>query len=424
MKRKIFTMLLLLPYLVQAQFTSVEVASVNNAGHSAVVVNKKMVGNIVVAIQDGIYASTDGGKTWKQSSTITNGFDHQLISDKKGELIDVFVSSEKSGDHFEKILGQASKDGGISWTPVGAVHFPGKDIRDPSICNHPKSGDLMLAWTSYDRFGSDAAEDKSRVMLSLSKDGKKWSEPIQISQVEGNCLDNSKTPRGATPGINSDDQMFVMWSMDGKIQMDRSFDKGNRWLTNDIFVTDQPGGWAFPVPGSSQYNGVPTILIDNSPSRFNRSLFLAWADQKNGEADPDVWFARSLNYGDIWATPVRVNDDEKGSLQFAPAMAVDQSDGNIYIAYFDRRDHDDEQTDLYLAYSNDNGVSFTNVKVSDKAFALAVSAEGSSTSIDAHKGVITVVWNSLNEDKQSLHAVTIKKDELIKPAEAKKEAKK
>jgi hypothetical protein len=69
-------------------------------------------------------------------------------------------------------------------------------------------------------------------------------------------------------------------------------------------------------------------------------------------------------------------------------------------------------------------VSFTNVKVSDKAFALAVSAEGSSTSIDAHKGVITVVWNSLNADKQSLHAVTIKKDELIKPAEAKKEAKK
>jgi hypothetical protein len=165
-------------------------------------------------------------------------------------------------------------------------------------------------------------------------------------------------------------------------------------------------------------------LIDNSPSRYNRSLFLVWADQKNGEADPDVWFARSVNYGDNWATPVRVNDDEKGNLQFAPAMTVDQSDGNIYIAYFDRRDHDDDQTDLFLAYSKDNGVSFTNAKVSSNAFALAVSEEGSSISVDAHKGMITVVWNSLNEGKQSLHAVTIKKDELIKPEAEKKEAKK
>jgi len=242
--------------------------------------------------------------------------------------------------------------------------------------------------------------------------------------VEGNSIDNSQTPRGATPGINADDQMFVLWSMDGKIQMDRSFDKGNRWLTNDIFVTDQPGGWAFNVPGASQYNGVPTILIDNSPGRFNRSLFLVWADQKNGETDTDVWFARSLNYGDNWATPVRVNDDEKGNLQFAPAMTVDQADGNIYIAYFDRRDHDDEQTDLYLAYSNDNGISFKNVKVSSNAFTLASSEEGSSISVDAHKGVITVVWNSLNEDKQLLHAITIKKDELIKPEDVKKETKK
>jgi hypothetical protein len=250
-------------------------------------------------------------------------------------------------------------------------------------------------------------------MLSQSKDGKKWSNPILINQLPGKCNDDNLSPAGATPGVNTQDMRFVVWSMNQQMYLDRSLNKGNTWLTNDIAVNNQRGGWSFSVPGLEKASGLPTLLIDSSPSRYIGSLFLTWADQSRGSADTDVWFMRSVNMGDNWTTPLRVNNDGPGKHQFMPAMAVDQSDGSIYIAYYDRRDRDDELTDLFLAFSTDNGSTFKNVKISESPFKLPENPDsGTFISIDAHKGIIVPAWLASQDGKNLISTTVIKLEGL------------
>jgi hypothetical protein len=49
-------------------------------------------------------------------------------------------------------------------------------------------------------------------------------------------------------------------------------------------------------------------------------------------------------------------------------MSVDPITGNIYIVFYDRRDHADLKTDVYMAVSADGGESFTNEKISQEPF--------------------------------------------------------
>ena len=84
--------------------------------------------------------------------------------------------------------------------------------------------------------------------------------------------------------------------------------------------------------------------------------------------DPDVFIAKSVDGGDTWSAPIRVNNDPPGKENFMSFMTVDQSNGNIYIIFYDRRSYDSDSTDVYLARSIDGGDSFTNYKISESPF--------------------------------------------------------
>lgn len=53
----------------------------------------------------------------------------------------------------------------------------------------------------------------------------------------------------------------------------------------------------------------------------------------------EIWMMRSANDGETWSWPVRVNHDTRGD-QFYPWACAD-GDGNIYVAWLDRRDDPD-----------------------------------------------------------------------------------
>jgi hypothetical protein len=147
------------------------------------------------------------------------------------------------------------------------------------------------------------------------------------------------------------------------------------------------------------------------------ALYIVWADQRNGENDTDIWFMRSTNGGDNWSSPQRINNDGKGKHQYLPWMSVDQATGNIYIVYYDRRSYDDEQTDVYIAFSVDGGASFRNVKISESPFKPTSSTFfGDYTNIASHKGIITPVWARMDNGKTSVWTAVIKHDDLVKAA--------
>lgn len=409
------------------QFKNIKLASQTDGRYPpvepSIAINKKDPTNIVAGIVlDRAVYTKDGGQTWSETTlTSSHGVagDPAVISDSKGHFYYFHLSHPgRSNDEWlDRIVCQKSSDGGETWSDGESIGFnPPKDQDKQWVAVHPKKSWLATTWTQFDKYGVEDKNCLSNIMFSQSDNGgSKWSKAIQINQNPGDCIDGDNTTEGAVPAIGMDGKIYLAWSNGGYIYFDRSFDGGKMWLTNDLVIGQQHGGWELKIPGLDRSNGMPVLMIDNSPSRFHGSLYLIWADQKNGENDTDIWFVRSTSRGDIWTSPIRINKDGVGKHQFLPWMAVDQVTGNISIVYYDRRAYDDLRTDVYLAYSEDGGNTFQETKISESPF---IPTEekffGDYTNISAHKGIIAPIWTRMDDGKTSVWTSIIKEEDLKK----------
>ncbi len=421
---------LMLNLTANAQFKNIKLAEQKDGMYPpvepSIAINKKNPKNIVagVVLDRAIY-TLDGGETWSETQLKSpHGVhgDPALISDSKGDIYFFHLSNptgkgRSSDEWLDRIVCQKSDDGGNTWSEGESIGYnPPKDQDKEWPAVHPKKHSLAVTWTQFDKYGVEDKNCLSNIMFSQSDNGgKKWSKAIQLNQTPGDCLDGDNTTEGAVPAIGADGKLFVTWSNQGRIFFDRSYDEGTTWLTNDLAIAEHHGGWDMEIPGIGRANGMPVLMIDNSPGRFHGSLYLVWADQKNGENDTDIWFMRSTNRGDIWTVPQRINQDGKGKHQFFPWMAVDQTTGYIYIVYYDRRSYDDLQTDVYMAYSIDGGNSFKEIKISETPFIPSADKFfGDYTNVSAHKSIITPIWTRMDDGRTSVYTSVIKESDLVK----------
>jgi hypothetical protein len=422
----IFSFALLSAVSVSAQFKNIKLDEQTEGDYvcePSIAINPRDPLNIVAAsVLNNIYFTKDGGKTW-QKKKVESSFgvygDPALIADSKGDFYFFHLSDPTFGkggyesEKLDRIVVQYSGDGGETWSEGESIGLNSPKDQDKEWPAVDSKNNLYVTWTQFDKYGDTDPNCHSSIMLSTSRNGKKWSDPIQISQTPGNCIDDDSTAEGAMPAITFDGKMFVAWANQGKIFLDRSFDGGTMWLSNDLAIAEQTGGWDLKIPGHDRCNGMPVFLTDRSKSPFRGSLYLSWADQRKGENDTDIWFIRSNNFGDNWTSPLRVNNDNPGKHQYLPWMTVDQATGAIYMIYYDRREYEDNQTDVYLAYSFDGGLSFKNIKISETPFIPTdTSFFGDYTNISAHKGIVAPIWARMDNGKTSVWTTVITQDEL------------
>lgn len=364
---------------------------------------------VVGSAINNVYYTNNRGLSWMKSKLQSpHGVfgDPVVISDFKGTFYYFHLSDPDgrnwdSEEFLDRIVAQKSSDGGKTWDAGASIGLNHPKDQDKPWAITDRKGNMYVAWTEFDKYGSDDPDCKSRILFSQSSNGSKFSKPRVISQVAGDCRDDDNTVMGAMPASTIDGKLFIVWANDGKIYMDRSFDGGTTWLTNDILLTNQPGGWSMSIPGLGRSNGLPVLVCDQSKGRFSGALYLLWTD--DGEGDADIWFMRSFNMGDNWTSPIRIHNDESGRHQFMPAMTVDPSTGFIYIVFYDRRNYDDEQTDVYLAWSTDNGTSFKNQRISETPFVPSPdSFFGDYIGISAFNEIIVPVWTRMDNGKTSI----------------------
>lgn len=415
MRRFFFVLFGALVFSASMAQTSREVARViyeAETGGPSIAINKRSPQNIVIAVPDGsVYTSADGGKSWETSNLAFpyGNLGHPvLISDQKGTLYffhqsnPVGVSDQtKNGKGF---LCHISSDNGKTWDEGHAVGFQGSNVASSPNAAVDAKGNIYFSWVETE----NASECRSRLMLATSSSGKKWSKPIIITDyVECGA---ATAPSGGVPCVTDDKRVLISWAQKGSVMLDRSFDGGGMWLSNDINIT--PGGNPSHLPADHPEADVsPVLVADRTKSQRNGLLFLAYTEKSKKGEDSDVWFIRSNNFGDNWTSTLRVNDDTTATHQYAPVMTVDNTTGYIYIAYFDRRE-DGKLTDVYLAYSRDSGTTFKNVRLSKAGF----TTEGASISrlgISAHKGVVTSVWMEPGPDSKFSLMTSILRDEEL-----------
>src|SRR5690606_8265947 len=222
--------------------------------------------------------------------------------------------------------------------------------------------------------------------------------PVRINQVPGDCFLKGNTVLSSTPAVTMDGRIFIVWSRNEKIYLDRSYNKGETWLMNDLPVADQTGGSNLEIPGLHKYHAAPELAFDNSPGYFHGSMYIVWVDQRSGRDASDIWLIRSINSGDYWTQPVGIVNNPSKKHQFSPATVVDQTSGFVYIAYYDRSSYDDLRTDVRLAWSMDGGSTFKNVTVAEGILLPAELSGHNSIQLDAYRGIIIPVWTHIDDN--------------------------
>ena len=365
---------------------------------------------------DYYYYSNDGGYTWTEGrlgSTLGVWGDPSVVFDAEGNLYYGHLSDPLEGDFIDRIVVQRSADGGRTWSDGAGIGLnPPKDQdKEWLAADHTDSvyrNSIYAAWTEFDRYGSPDPEDRTRILFSYSRDfGEKWSDPVVVSDVTGNCLDSDETVEGAVPAVGPEGQVYLSWAGPMGIMFDKSLD-GGQTFGEDIFVDPMPGGWDFHIPGIYRCNGMPVTACDISFSPHRGNIYILWSDQRYGFDDTDVFLVKSTDGGETWGPLKRVNDDPPRKQQFFPWMTVDQTTGNIYVVFYDRRDASDYSTEVYLAKSSDGGETFRNYKISEYPFRpVSGIFFGDYINIAAHAGRIHPIWARMDGIDLSIWATVI-----------------
>jgi hypothetical protein len=401
MKYILIVFTVLLNNALFSQFQNIKIGNFISANEPSVCINPKNTNEMMVGSNLNYwYFSQDAGYTWTSGTLVSPEYgvwgDPVIISDTAGDFYYFHLSNPVSGNWIDRIVCQKFDKQNNSWSPGTYMGLNGNKAQDKHWAAVDKNTNTFyVTWSQFDTYGSSNPNCQSNIRFSKSIDGSEtWSDAISINEVSGDCIDGDNTTEGAVPAIGPNGEIYVAWSGPAGIVFDRSLDGGETWLDNDIYVTAQPGGWNLSVPGISRCNGFPITVCDISNGRNHGTIYINYADQSNGNDDADVWLVKSTDGGNNWSEPVRVNNDPPGKQQFFTWMAIDQTNGTLYFVFYDRRNHDDNATDVYMAVSGDGGLTFENFKISETPFTPSASGYffGDYNNIAAENNTVRPVW--------------------------------
>ncbi|MDX2361552.1 MAG: sialidase family protein [Crocinitomicaceae bacterium] len=364
------------------------------------------------------YYSTNGGKKWR-SKTLMSPYgvygDPVLMFDLEERLYYFHLASYASTSHLDRIICQTADNVCGDFTGGTFPKPNGTKVQDKhwTVVN-PLNNEIYMTWTQFDAYNSEEPMDSSIIVFSKTSDqGATWSDPIRISKFAGDCRDGDQTVEGAVPAVGPNGELYVTWTGPQGLVMQKSLDGGKTWLKEEKLLEEQFGGWDLSIPGIYRANGLPILKCDLSEGPNRGTLYLNWSDQMNGEDDTDVWVMKSTDGGETWSERIKVNQDPAGKHQFFTWMCVDQSSGYTYFVYYDRRNHSDNQTDVYLSVSLDGCTTFKDYKISDSPFKPSDKIFfGDYLNIDAVDGHIRPIWPRMDKRKISLWVALIEQKDL------------
>lgn len=259
--------------------------------------------------------------------------------------------------------------GGLNQIP-GAQQLPGGNAftwhndKQQLGVDH-ETGDVYVAWSWRDRLSqSSQTEYRSVSLLSRSQDdGRTWSVPTTIIGEDPSNVDGTFRI-GLWPVMTLDGDLHVFgWDVDAQnVFQVRSSDQGATFSEPRNIAKAR--GSVAAGRGYLEF-ALPSVGIDRGPGPHGGTLYVAYSDVPGN--DRDVFLIRSTDDGATWSEPVRVNDDPMGagSDQFLPEILVEAS-GAVTVLFMDRRhDPENQAYHAYLGRSNDGGVSFANIRISE-----------------------------------------------------------
>jgi hypothetical protein len=333
--------------------------------------------------RSGIARSADHGETFVDLGKAPPNpraigiSDPSLAVDSKGTFYISTIQQVPAGRSTESYMGVAkSTDGGQSFSPAVLIagtgpttaHFQDKELIAADNTGGPFDGYLYMAWTEF-------APGGSQILFVRSTDGAQtFSSPLILS-------DGKNGVQGATPAVGPNGEVYVLWLSFGQrseLKIRKSLDGGLTFepervvapfsVKSDSTASRTCGRRA--LKGNIRYLELPSMAADHSSLPTRGTLYVTYSSAPEGTVDiADVFLVRSIDAGESWSAPLRVNDDQTQSDQFQPALAV-AKDGTLGIMFYDRRlDPGNLNIDVFMTRSTDGGQTFeSNIRVTDRSF--------------------------------------------------------
>ncbi|MDI6794552.1 MAG: BNR-4 repeat-containing protein [bacterium] len=204
----------------------------------------------------------------------------------------------------------------------------------PSLKVGPE-GNIYVVW-------EDGRNDVGDIYFTVSTDGGRTfnNEDIRIN-------DDDVKKWQSSPGLAVDGKgnIYVVWEDDrddfSDIYFARSMDKGRTFSKNKKVY---------------ERGTNPSITVDQEGR-----IYIAWRAHSN-----QIFFASSDDKGESFSPTIKVTDvPPAGGMPDMAHMAVNK-EGGIYIVWWDLRYHFISGADIYFAYSNAGGKTFSqNIRVND-----------------------------------------------------------
>lgn len=366
--------------------------------------------NIVyaAAVLDEFYQSADSGKTWT-ASTMESPYgvwgDPCLVVDTTGRvyyfhLSDIDGTNWRSKNMLDRIVCQTKENYDAPFTEGSFTTPNGKKQDKEWAAVNPANGNVAMSWTQFDAYNDASPKCKSQILFVESADGgSSWSQPLSISEIRGDCLDDDETTEGAVPAYGINGSLHVCFSHEGNIYVVNKIE--DTWET--VKVAQQDAGWAQSYKGFSRANGMPVLVTDHCKTSPNYGrLYLLWGDQ-NTETGGEIYLCYSDDNGQNWSTPESIVAAKDNSDQFLPWLAVDPTSGYLYAVYYDREGLQGVSTNTTMAISRDGGQTWEHIQLNEKAFhPTDRTFMGDYNNISAFGGVVRPIWTEYESGVKSI----------------------
>lgn len=267
----------------------------------------------------------------------------------------------------------------------------------------PYEGNLYVAWTNF------GGPDDIQIAISVSTDdGVTWSTGVPIS----NAVNAGSHNQGVNIQTGSNGEVYAVWGIydgwptdESAIGMAKSLDGGVTWEPAVRIINNIRGIRTSETSKNQRVNSFPVCAVDISNGADKGSIYVSWSNigypGVNTGNDIDVYIIKSVDGGETWSEPIRVNQDEAGlgHEHYFPWITVDPENGVVSAIFYDDRNVGGNQCEVYCANSEDGGQTWEDFKVSDVSFTpapipgLAGGYMGDYLGIIARGGWVYPVWS-------------------------------
>jgi PKD repeat protein len=301
--------------------------------------------------------STNFGLAWSDNLLVTNASTsngHQqfpkIVLGSRTEPVLYIVWQDMRNDDGD-IYFSYSIDEGNSWAneiKINIISPLGTNQWYPDIAVD-QNGYIYVVWADNSDVESDDIEDWNILLTKSMNKGITWSNPRLVN--DPNTIAGGSNQTKPALSVSNDGMVYVAWEDDrlgdSQIFLSTSPNAGESFSKDFMVSVDRPSS-------AEKARQVNILAYENDV------VFIAWAEDDNSKYN--VFFSKSLDYGSSFSAPIQVNNvSDKCSPSANPVVEADEK-GNIFVSWADQR----AENHIYLAYSDDNGMSFKlNEKVDD-----------------------------------------------------------